>query len=384
MPAPPGVAPRRRTLQSMAGLSRWCAVSLLVVLVVATPVAWRARPVADADVSPTALLERVVQARDRAYSGYVEAQGALDLPVTSRFTDIGALVGERTRLRVWWRSADAWRVDKLLVAGETDLVHDATSTTEWDYEDGSARRGADPAIRLPRTADLLPPALGDRLLDDVDTADLSRLRPRRVAGRDALGLRLSPGAPQSSIDHVDLWADRASGVPLRVEVYDEARDATPVLLTQFRSFDPATPRAATTVFTPPPGVETTFDSVLDIADAANQYAPFLAPASVAGLTRSPAADRAVGVYGTGVTQLISIPLRGREAGPLRRTLGTTIGSRLVGAGTIVSVGPLGVLLTGSGNGAGWLITGTVTEATLERAARDLATGTRYRDGSPLR
>ena len=92
-------------------------------------------------------------------------------------------------------------------------------TTEWSYERDRAETSVDPRIRLPRTADLTPPAVAARLLRDVDADELTRLPARRVAGRDALGLRLVPGAPQSSIDHVDVWADRETGIPLRVEVY---------------------------------------------------------------------------------------------------------------------------------------------------------------------
>ncbi|MBB6626386.1 transcriptional regulator [Nocardioides sp. KIGAM211] len=365
----------------MTRSKRWCVVAAVTLLVILAPLAWRALPADDDPVSAADLVARVRASDGHAYSGFVESQGALQLPVTSKFTDVGALVGERTRMRVWWRGERAWRVDKLLVSGETDLVHADALTTQWDYEDATARQSVDPQIRLPRTADLLPPALGHRLLEDVDAGDLARLPARRVAGRDALGLRLSPGAPQSSIDHVDLWVDRDTAVPLRVEVYDDAGDRNPVFVSQFRSFDPATPSVEDTSFRAPPGTDLSFEEVLDIADAANQYAPVIPPATVGGLAKSPDADRAVGIYGTGVTQLITIPLRDREADPLREQLGTTIGSHLVEGGTVVAVGPLGLLLTGAPGDGGWLIAGTVTEETLVRAAADLASGTRYVDGA---
>ena len=40
--------------------------------------------------------------------------------------------------------------------------------------------------------------------------------------------------------------------------------------------------------------------------------------TVAGLPRAAASDRAVGVYGAGMTQVIAIPLRDREADALRK------------------------------------------------------------------
>jgi hypothetical protein len=339
----------------------------------AVPAGLRAWPAQDSDISAADLLAKVQAGTDHPYSGYVESQGTLQLPVADRFTDVGQLFGERTRMRVWWRGDDAWRVDKLMTTGESDLVHNAQGTTRWRYEQGDATLSRDPAIRLPRTSDLVPPAVADLLLDDVDASEVRRLPATRVAGIDAPGLRLRPAAEQSSIDHVDVWADPASGVPLRVEVVAKD-DEQPAFTTSFEDFSAATPPAERTEFVPPPGAEFRFDSVLDIADAANQYAPVVPPDVVAGLARSPHADGAVGIYGSGVTRLLAVPMRDREAGPLRRQLGITPGVRTVPQGTLVTIGPLGVLLTGECEEDGWLVAGTVTADTLTRAANDLLAG----------
>src|SRR4029453_17368306 len=95
-------------------------------------------------------------------------------------------------------------------------------TTRWRYEQNDADLSHDPAIRLPRTADLVPPAVADLLLDGVDRSGLRPLPAARVAGIDALGLRMTPAAPQSSIDRVDVWVDPDSGVVLRVAVLGNA------------------------------------------------------------------------------------------------------------------------------------------------------------------
>ena len=273
-------------------------------------------------------------------------------------------------MRVWWRGNDDWRVDKLLVAGETDLFHTSLRTTEWSYEDAKATVSIDPDIRLPRTADLIPPVLAARLLTDVDPTEVSRLPSRRVAGVDAPGLRLSPAAPQTTIDHVDLWADADTGIPLLVEVYATG-ESTASFTSRIREFSAATPDPARTGFTATAQSEVGFEDVLDIADAANQYAPIIAPSTIAGLARSSDGEGAVGVYGTGVTQLIAIPLRDREADPLREQLRRTPGVGSVPSGTVLSVGPLGVLLTGVEGDGGWLVAGSVTQATLVEAADDL-------------
>ncbi|MGD9959653.1 LolA family protein [Nocardioides sp.] len=354
----------------MTALHRWCIVALGVVLGAGTLLVWRSLPASEEEVSAAELLSRVEGSSDAAYSGYVETLGTLQLPVADQFTDVGDLFGERTRMRVWWRSSDQWRVNKLLAAGETDLIHRDDTTVRWSYESAKATRYVDPDIRLPRTADLLPPALGHRLLEDVAADELSRLPARTVAGRDALGLRVSPGSPQSSIDHVDLWVEPDSGIPLRLDVY--AEDGQPAAFTtEFQEFSAATPPSSLTAFTPPPGADVSFDDVLDIADAANQYADVVAPSQLAGLSRSADSRRAVGVYGTGVTQLIAIPLWDRAAEPLREQLAVTPGSLALAQGSFVQVGPLGLLLTDLPGGAGWLVAGTVTQETLQRAARTL-------------
>jgi len=353
---------------------RWCIVAALALVVIGLPVVVRALPAGDEDVSAEDLLSRIEAAGDHGYSGYVESLGSLDLPVADRFTDIAALFGERTRLRVWWRDDESWRVDKLLATGETDLVHEGRLTTEWSYERDRAETSIDPQIRLPRSADLTPPAVAERLLRDVDADELTRLPARRVAGRDCLGLRLVPGAPQSSIDHVDVWADRETGIPLRVEVY--GAESAPAFSSEFREFSDEAPDASEVDFEVPAGADRVFDSVLDIADAANQYAPFLPPDELAGLPRSGETRGAVGVYGSGVTRILAIPMRGQEATALREQLRGTFGMRQEPEGTVVSIGPLGVLLTGECEDGGWLVTGTVTDDTLLAAARDLDAGVR--------
>jgi len=87
----------------MTPVRRWCIVALGLALVVGTPLTLRAMPAQDQDVSATTLLERVDASSGHPYSGYAESLGTLELPVADRFTDVGALFGERTRMRVWWR-----------------------------------------------------------------------------------------------------------------------------------------------------------------------------------------------------------------------------------------------------------------------------------------
>ena len=358
----------------MTPLRRWLLVVVGVVLVVTVPLAVRAVPAPSSDLSAGDLLDLVRGSGDQPYSGYVESRGTLALPSVDRFTDVGAVLGDESRLRVWWRGEDAWRVNRLKLAGETDLIHDGELTTEYDYEDATANTSVDPDIRLPRSSDLLPPLLARRLLGDVTDSDVARLGTRRIAGRVAPGLRVTSPDDTSRIARVDLWADPDTGVPLRVEVY-AVDGVVAAVTTAFAEFSTTTPDLDQVTFEPPPTIETQFDEVLDIADAANQFAPFIPPSAVGGLAQTDATRGAVGVYGSGLTQLITIPLRGREARPLRDQLQKTPGSTLEPEGTLVPFGPLAVLLTGEGDDGGWLIAGTVSGDLLAASARDLFTDT---------
>ncbi len=354
----------------MTTFNRWCVVALLALAVVGLPFVVRALPVGDDDVDAAGLLERIEASEERGYSGYVETLGTLDLPVADGFTDIAGLFGERTRLRVWWRGPDTWRVDKLLATGETDLVHDGPATTEWSYERDRAETSLDPEIRLPRTSDLTPPMVAQRVLRDVDESELARLPARRVAGRDALGLRLVPGAPQSSVEHVDVWADRDTGVPLLVEVYGAEPEAA--FTSEFREFSDDDPRPGLGGVLPARGRGS---RLRRRARHRRRGQPVRALPAPGGDRRAGAVDDtrgAVGVYGQGVTRVLAIPVRGQEAAPLREKLRGTFGVEQVPQGTVVSIGPLGVLLTGECEDGGWLVTGAVTEDTLLAAADDLA------------
>lgn len=357
----------------MTAARRWCIVVAGIAVLMALPAAIRALPTRDSALSAAELLQRVQGSGGVAYSGYAEAVGGLQLPVTDEFSDLANLLGERTRLRVWWRGDDDWRVDALEPSGETDLIHDERGTTVWEYEAARVTRTSDPAVRLPRTADLLPSVLGRWLLSEARAQEVSRLPAERVAGRDAPGLRLDPADPQSSVDHVDVWVDARTGLPLRVSVYGPAED-TAAMTTSFLELSTEAPGAADTAFTRPPGAEFDVDETLDIATQADRFAPVLPPDRLAGLQRRPG-DRggAVGDYGRGVTRLVAIPLWDEPAGPLRDQLARTPGVEVDDVGTTVTLGVLGLLLADRNrDGTSWLLAGTVTTSTLRQSATELA------------
>ena len=352
----------------MTPARRWLVVAFGVLALIAAPIVVAAWPVDDPDVSATELLDRMRAADDSGYSGYVESVGGIGLPVTDDFTDVADLLGGTNRLRVWWRGDDDWRVDRLEAAGEVDLFADGPLTTSWDYEALRATRTAEEWAFLPRSVDLLPPLLAERLLDGATSEELSRLPAERIAGRVAPGLRLTPAAPQASVDHVDVWVDEETGLPLKVEVWGTT--GPPAVSTEFVDVSLEPPPASMTRFVPPPGVTDMFEGPTNVADPFSVATDL--PDELAGLSGEVVPDFQLGRYGTGATQLAVAPLEGDVAEALREQLGDTTGAVVDRFGTRLAAGSMRVLLTPcGGDQPSWLLVGTVTDNTITAAAQQV-------------
>jgi hypothetical protein len=358
-------------------------VALGVVLLVSYPfgIARVLMPVRATHVSAAALLAKTETSGRVPYSGYVQTQGTLALPLSDQFTDLADLFGQRTTMRVWWRSDTAWRVDQIDPTGETDLIHDSGGTTSWDFESNRATRTPPALIRLPQTSDLLPPTLAHTLLSGARADEVTRLDPARIAGIAAPGFRLTPQDGRTSITRVDVWVDPRTGLPLKVAAYG-ADLGKPAITSAFASVSVTEPSASQTTLRLAPGARSRFEDVVDLAAAANQYAPVSAPETLEGLTRSEVTG-AVGVYGRGVSQMIAIPLQDRVAVPLRAQLELTPGTAISDIGDALRVDPVNILITPDGpTGRSWLLVGTVTPTTLTAAAVEL--GSDHLSPNPLR
>ncbi len=352
--------------------ARWLVVLLTAVAFVATPLLVSARHAAPSDVSATDLAGRIQQSADLGWSGFVETAGTLQVPDSESFATLVQLLGENTRLRVWWRSADDWRVDRIRSTGETGLFRQGGSTIRWVFESETATYSPVSKIRLPDASDLLPPTFARSLLQGVRESELSRLPARKIAGIDAPGLRLTPDERASTVGRADIWADPDSGLPLQVELYGVGEER-PVLTTTLRELSLGAPPAASTDFTPAEGVQVNYEPSVDVAAAANAFAPYDLPASLAGLGSRDGQDPgAVGIYGRGPTTLIVIPLRGQVAGPLWRQLRDRGGAQFTDVGTLAPVGPVGLLIMPfRGRRSAFLLAGTVTSETLQQAGAEL-------------
>src|SRR6266700_3265131 len=201
------------TLPRWARPWRWLVLLGAVALLAALPAVVAALPVAAPPRSAADLLAKVSGSTATPYQGYAESRASLglpDLPVVGRQT---TLLGAITRIRAWVASPTLWRVDELTAIGERDLYQDESGTLEWDSGSNRVERTiGEPVVRCARAADLLP--------------------PRRVAGVDALGLRITPRSTSTTVGRVDLWADPSSGLPVRVELTARG-GAGPIIVTSF-------------------------------------------------------------------------------------------------------------------------------------------------------
>jgi hypothetical protein len=376
-------------------LARWSAVVAGAALLVALPPTLRLLPASDRDISAPALVARIKASADVGYSGYAEAVGGLRLPLSSQFSALVDLFGERSKLRVWWRGARDWRVDAISPTGEHDVHRDEFGIWTWDYEENRAVRADEAEVRLPRASDLDPAQLGRRLLSEVQASEVTRLPARRIAGRDALGVRLVPADKQTTINRVDVWADPDTGVPLRVEV-GGVNLALPVVSATYLDFSSERPAQKLTAYDPPTGLGIKVNGGND--DLAARIDSFVSVVPEQNLAGYPLRQRlnglgAIGTYGQGVTVLTAVPLPGRIADPLADTLSRTPGVTVIppelgqftlddgvtltepvnGRALLITVGPVSLLevFVGGESGPAWLLSGTVTADVLRTAATQL-------------
>jgi hypothetical protein len=355
---------------------RWTIVAAGTALLCGLPALIAAWPVPTAAVSTAQLRARILSSGRIPYQGYVESNVDLGLPSLPDLGNVTSLLDGTTDQYAWYLSADQWRADVLTSAGETDTYQSSDfGTYEWNYSGDLLTQilGSEP-VRLPRAADLLPPALAQRLLSYVGSATtVSALPARRIAGVDAAGLRLTPTGSTSTISAVDIWADWRTGLAVEVEIF--GRDSTtPVLVSQFLSVSFTRPAAA--ILTPSLSASVNFatSSLPDVTRILNSYGPGLPPslggaARVAGVPGLPD----VAAYGSGLARYAVVPLpynTGQSLIQAASSAGVTV---RLGSGTavIIQTPLVTVLVSQQSYGPVYLLAGTVTADVLESAAQEL-------------
>ena len=359
-----------------AGL-RWAAVAAVVAALVALPVVIGALPASDADVPAAELRTAVLAADTVGFSGYAESAGGLALPVSDQLPEVADLFSDRTTMRVWWRGPTDSRVDVVSAAGETGYHRDEYGLWTWEYESATATRALAGAVgepfALPGPPDLLPNTLGRRLASEATDEELTRIGARRVAGRTALGLRITPAEDVASVARADIWVDADTGLPLQVQVVGKD-GGTPAVDTRFLDLTVTTPSAEVVAFQPPVGARIQQAQEADIArEAAERLRPATLPDTLAGLPRrlGDGVPAGIGLYGRGVTLLAVAPVPRRLARAIQSTMAASPDAVDDDAGLRISAGPVGLMVVRQPGSGPYLITGTVTLDALAVAAGEL-------------
>jgi hypothetical protein len=366
-----------RTVVTAQGLRRWALVLGLVVVLAAVPVAISVWPARAAGVALATLRARIAASGTQTYQGYAQSAGLLGLPSLPNLAQVTALLSGTTEMRTWYASPDRWRVDVLGEGTERDLYQTPQAQFTWDFGDNQLTRidGGQP-VRLPRAADLTPPELVRRVLTSAGGDRVEQLGGKRVAGVDAAGLRLIPASPDTTVAHVDVWADPESGLPLQAEITAKG-GVRPVFVTRFLEIHFSAPDAA--VLTPPaprPGIGYTVTEAPDILSAINRRRPVELPPALAGLARRDAVSglSAAGAYGTGLSSFVVAALPGRFGGAAFQQIDTYGQEVPVPGGAdaaVISTGLLSVLAVRSGNRT-FLAAGLVGPELMRRVATGLA------------
>jgi hypothetical protein len=294
-----------------ATAGRWAVALGGTIAIGLLPTALAALPANGSDRTPSQIVAAARGSAAIPHEGYAETTGTLGLPDLPRLGEVAALLGDTTHARVWWRSATAWRVDRVTATGESDMYawHGALHT--WDYEGARLRTIlSDSPVRLPRVDDLLPPQAARRILAGVTRDDLlTSLPAKRIAGRSADGVRIVPAATDSTVGRVDMYVDSASGLPLSVQLYP--RGSSDAALSS-RFLDVRLVRPDDQVLTPriPRTLPNEPVTVPDIAAAIDVFSPFELPARLGTFPRSRGLLSVGGTatYGVGLARFIVLPL----------------------------------------------------------------------------
>ena len=365
-----------RTVVTAQALRRWAVVLALVVVLAAIPVAINIWPARAAGVDLATLRERIAASRTQAHHGYAQSAGLLGLPALPNLTQVTALLSGTTEMRTWYAAPDRWRVDVLGEGTERDTYRTPQAEFVWDFADNLLTRiDGDQPVRLPRAADLTPPELVRRVLTLAAGDRITALAPKRVAGIEAAGLRLVPAGPDTTVAHVDVWADPERGLPLQAEVTAKG-GARPVFVTRFLEVHFAAPDAA--VLEPPaprPGIGYTATEAPDVLSFINRRRPVSLPAELGGLARrdAVAALSAAGVYGTGLSSVVVAALPGRfgsQAYDQIERYGQKVTVPAGSEATVIATGLLSVLVVRA-DGRTYLVAGLVGPELMQRVAGGL-------------
>jgi hypothetical protein len=363
---------------------RWATVVAGVVVLACLPIATStvsstiAERRAPAGAAVQTLLGRALDSGRVPHSGLAQSSGTLGLPDLPQLADVAAVLGDRTRTRVWWAGPQSWRVDVLTPTGEQGIYADRGRTVLWNYEQARLTEviGTSP-VRLPRADDLIPPQAARRLLAGVGSDDRLEALPgrRSVAGVRAEGFRIVPADRRSTIGHIDVWVDRGSGLPVSLDVVDHR--GVSALSTEFVDLRLAAPKPAVLRVPSAKGVVHDSSDAPDLAVRIQQFSSrrlLDLPDSLAAVPASAPLDGA-GSYGTGLVRFVVLPLPGRlpeQIFDAVRSAGSSDLKLPGGEALLVSSGLINLVVTRTlDQSRSYLLTGLVSDQLLKAAAGQL-------------
>jgi outer membrane lipoprotein-sorting protein len=350
---------------------RWVLVIAAVAGLVALPAVVDAVPVDSPDIDVSALTARILASAEQPYHGYAEGRGAMRLPELPGAADLSTLVSGTSRMRLWYESPERYRTDLLYSGGERDRYRAPEGTWTWDSgTHGTTFLPTDTQLRLPLPIDLTPPDLARRMLRAAEPEEISALSSRKVAGHDAVGLRIRPRTPVSTVSTIDIWADARTGLPLRVEVTADGRD-NPSMESGFLDLAIEAPDPDLVTFEPPVGSAATNEQsdAVDFVQAIELYSATKLPDTLAGLPRRTPVASGAATYGEGYDVVGVLALPEQFVSDTLRALPST--KRPWGHTAAVVSTPLVNGMLFADRGTAYIVGGPVTLKELDRVAADL-------------
>jgi outer membrane lipoprotein-sorting protein len=306
---------RRRTVW------RWAvpAAAIAVVAVLGSGVLSANASPSLPNLSAAQLLAAVEQAHVDGFSGQLVADADLGLPElpslggsSSNDSSLYSMLSGSHTARVWYAGPTKQRFALLGTLGETDVFHDGTDLWQWDSDDLTAvhttlpTASADQVPTPVQSSTLTPDQLAQRAIAAIDPSTVVTVDDtRRIAGRPAYDLVLSPRDATSRISSIHIGLDSQYKVPLSVQVYPRGDTGHAAIDVSFTSINFSVPANSEFAFHPPSSAKVTQQSWADISDgeAAGHSGDAGGPAGKIGA----AASSSTRVLGAGWTSVIRLP-----------------------------------------------------------------------------
>jgi outer membrane lipoprotein-sorting protein len=328
--------------------------------------------------SAAQLLVDVSHSAKTPLSGTVVETARLGFPALpetggNAITPTSLLAGSHTA-RVWYDGATKARIALVGALAETDFVRNGRDAWVWTSGRNTAqhvRLPADAAHKAAATAtpspaeSLTPQEAARKALAAIDPSTKVTVDgTASVAGRSVYELVLAPRDTRSLVGEVRVAVDSKTSVPLRVQVRAAGSTGRPAFETAFTSVSFGKPSPSVFRFSPPPGAKVT-----------TSHLPSM-NGRLADEARTADKDAAPKIIGKGWTSVIELSGVGQPSGgpgpggsaaadqlsAFSRAMTPVSGA--FGSGQVLRTTLVSVLLLDDGR----LFVGSVTPATLERAA----------------